>query len=439
MITEFLPPVGWAGKNNTISCGASHHIVEGRWLCNRDYVNDYINYWYTGGEKGAIAANYFSYSHWISYASWQKYLVDGDKDFLVKQLPAMMRAYKKWVETHGTKDNLFWSYDVRDGMEESISGSRKQKNRRATTSSYLYGEAVAISKTATLAGKAELAREYLIKADSIKLAINMLLWDEKAEFYKVLFENDSLSDVRELHGYVPWYFAIPPQEYSVAWKNLMDRNGFYSPYGPTTAEQRHPGYSIELSYTSRKACRWDGPVWPFSTSQTLTAMAVLLNDYQQEMVTKQDYYELLKQYATSHKLKKEDGTIVPWIDESMDPRNGTWITHERFEKQNFRGWGKGGELGKPGRGKDYNHSTFCDLVISGLIGIRPTEEALVINPLVPDSWDYFSLSRILYKGKYLSVCWDRTGEKYGVPGFRVYYGKRLVYSSGELRRVVLRL
>src|SRR5512141_2339168 len=29
VMTEFLPPVPWAGKSNTISCAAAHHLREG--------------------------------------------------------------------------------------------------------------------------------------------------------------------------------------------------------------------------------------------------------------------------------------------------------------------------------------------------------------------------------------------------------------------------
>jgi len=36
-------------------------------------------------------------------------------------------------------------YDVRDGMEESISGSRRAKNARPPLNSYMYGNAVVIS------------------------------------------------------------------------------------------------------------------------------------------------------------------------------------------------------------------------------------------------------------------------------------------------------
>ena len=56
-------------------------------------------------------------------------------------------------------------------------------------------------------------------------------------------------------------------------------------------------------------------------------------------------------------------------------------------------------------GKDYNHSTFCDLVISGLIGLRPRADNVIeVNPLLPEgTWDYFCLDRVLYHGRTITI------------------------------------
>ena len=56
----------------------------------------------------------------------------------------------------------------------------------------------------------------------------------------------------------------------------MDPQGFQAPFGPTTAERRHPGFAV--SYEGHE-CQWNGPSWPFATSVTLTALANVLNDY----------------------------------------------------------------------------------------------------------------------------------------------------------------
>jgi hypothetical protein len=66
------------------------------------------------------------------------------------------------------------------------------------------------------------------------------------------------------------------------------------------------------------------------------------------------------------------------------------------------------------RGKDYNHSTFCDLVITGLVGLRPrADDVLEVNPLVPDgTWEYFCLDDILYHGQTLTILYDKSGSRY---------------------------
>ncbi len=87
------------------------------------------------------------------------------------------------------------------------------------------------------------------------------------------------------------------------------------------------------------------------------------------------------------------------------------------------------------RGKDYNHSTFCDLVISGLIGLRPrSDDTVEVNPLVPPSWDYFCLDQIPYHGLNLTILFDKTGSHYGKgKGLRVFADGKANRRVGEAR------
>ncbi len=41
-----------------------------------------------------------------------------------------------------------------------------------------------------------------------------------------------------------------------AWAQLMDPRGFFAPFGPTTAERRHPGF--KLSYEGHE-CQMSDP------------------------------------------------------------------------------------------------------------------------------------------------------------------------------------
>ena len=200
-----------------------------------------------------------------------------------------------------------------------------------------------------------------------------------------------------------WYVNLPDAGFEAAWKQFMDPDGFYAPWGPTTAERRDPKFT--LAYKGHE-CQWNGPSWPMSTSITLTAMANLLQNYRQQFVSKRDYLNILQIYAKSQHLKRDDGTVVPWIDEDLNPLTGDWIARTILKSS----WANAIRE----RGKDYNHSTYCDLIITGLAGLRPrADEVIEVKPLVPDgTWDYFCLDNVLYHGRTLTILYDKSGNRY---------------------------
>lgn len=434
VITEFLPDVDWSGKYNTINCAVGHHLNEGRWLFNsEDYLIDYIKFWF---DKGDIR----SYSTWFAHAVWEFCKVKGDYDLAVKLLPDFVRNFERWEESNLNESGLFWSYDDRDAMEYQISGS----GLRPTLNSYMYAETLTISKIAQRAEEYEIEKRFAKKSEQIKKLILEKLWDKEDKFFKVLplesphsfvqtwdfNEIDQTKNVREQIGYIPWYFNIPNEEHSISWKQLFDEEGFYAPFGPTTAEQRHP----QFMFSKRDhECLWNGPSWPYATSQTLTAMANLLNNYQQDIITDKHYFDYINIYAKSHYRKKEDGTTVSWVDENIDPFTGEWLS-----RKILKAWGWREDKSGVERGKDYNHSTFNDLIINGLVGVRPQEDGtLKINPLVPkDEWDYFCLDQLSYGGKKITIIYDKDGTRYGKgSGLKLYVDNEEVGSSEELEEI----
>ena len=91
------------------------------------------------------------------------------------------------------------------------------------------------------------------------------------------------------------------------------------------------------------------------------------------------------------------------------------------------------------RGQAYNHSTFCDLIIEGLVGLRSRSDDVVeVNPLIPTgTWDYFCLDRVPYHGRTLTILWDKTGEHYHKgAGLRVLADGKEIAHEDELKRVM---
>jgi hypothetical protein len=405
VLTEFLDKVSHSGPYNTISCAVGHHIYEGTWLIDNRIIDDYARFWYTGHE-GTLQPHFHKYSHWVTWALYRRYWVNQDKEFLIGLLDSFVRDFELWRAEKGLENGLFWQYDVRDGMEESISGSRTGKNIRPPLNCYLYANALAISKIAGLAGRDDLARQYAKEAAQLKVLIQEILWDPQAGFFKVRYPDGRFADVREAIGFIPWYFNLPDAGFEEAWRHLTDPAGFWAPFGITTAERRHPAFRSHSVGT----CEWDGAVWPFATSQTLTALANLLRNYSQSWVNRTDFFEAMRTYARSHSRQGR-----PYIGEYLDEQTGTWLTEDST------------------RSRFYNHSTFCDLVITGLVGLVPSEaDDILLDPLVPpEEWDWFCLDGVLYHGHKLTIVWDRLGEKYDRGrGLSVYAdGVKIAYSE----------
>ena len=404
--TEFIDRPFWSGAYGAISCPLGHQFHELRWLDDSRIVNDFARYWFE-----APGAQPRSYSNWYGESMWATYLVNGDRRFIAQMLPYMKRQYAGWTAEHFDSARGLFHWDgLHDGMERNINSRQTDDidtgadGYRPTLNSYMYADALAIARASALLGDTAGAPEFEAKAAALKQRVQQELWDPRRDFFFHEFAHDEKGGVkagtltyasgpragdphgRELIGYVPWQFELPDSAYSSAWRFLMDSARFSAPYGPTTAERHDP-----LFYISPQCCWWSGNSWPYATTQTLAAMANLLEDYQQSFVTKRDWLELLRIYTRTQRL---DGH--PFVAEGANPDNGSWAGFNTFDHS-----------------EHYFHSGYVDLVITGLVGLRPrADDTLEVSPLAPDDWPWFALEDVAYHGHRVSILWDRDGTRY---------------------------
>ena len=451
VITEFLPDVPYAGAHNTIVCPAGHHLREARWLSDPAIAADAVRFWLASTN----ATHRWNYASWpVSGLRWVVE-VSGDRKLAVGLLDDAVRYYRGWEKGFtyhtypegkpfpmgGDGKGMFTSVDDREGTEMSLGGN----GYRPLMNAAMYGEASAIAWAARIAGRAGLVAEFDAKAKALEDGIRAKLWNPERQFFTVRSLDGKLGAVRELHGYAPWYFGLDLAGCEKAWERLTDETGFYAPFGLTCQERSNPDFRIAHD---GHACQWNGPVWPFATSLALTAYASYLQTFQTsqtfEAIAKPQslrsrgtrdptktahsgrdarparpqgtgfaiasFFNLLHLYAASQVLKREDGKVVPWIDENIDPFTGEWLA--RTMRENLH---KGTKRYLKDRGKDYNHSTFCDLVIGGLCGFVPRDDGKVeLKPLAPKEWDWWCLDGVRYHGRDVTVLFDRDGTRYGM-------------------------
>ena len=440
LFTEFIDRPFWSGAYGAISCPAGHQLYEARWLLDSRVAKDYTKYWFR--TPGAQPRNY---STWIADAAWSVYQVHPDNALTVELLNDFIKNYEGWEQRHFVpKVGLFWQTGHDDGMEFNIT-SRQTKDilrgapsYRPSFNAYMWADAMAIARIANLAGDQKTATLFKGKADALKERVQTLLWDKKRNFFFPMFRDDEVREGhrvqagtltyetgehagdthgRELIGFVPWQFDMldPDKGFEVAWKELLSRDGFYADFGPTTVERHDPMFLLKTS-----CCWWSGQSWPYATSQTLKAMANLLQRRNQDFVKQSDYVEQLRIFARSH---RKNG--APYLAEALHPDTGSFEGHDAYNHS-----------------EHYFHSNYCDLVITGLVGLVTRDDnAFEVRPLAPPDWEYFALDEAPYRNHKISVVWDKEGSRYGlgkgltllVDGEKVAHADRLEPLSVTLR------
>ncbi len=115
----------------------------------------------------------------------------------------------------------------------------------------------------------------------------------------------------------------------------------------------------------------------------------------------------------------------PWTGEFYNGETGRWKTAER----------------------DYNHSTWLDILIPELVGVVPRDDdVLEVDPLLPEhALGHFVLDGLRYHGHDVTIAWDEPAEGSpdhhgdGRKGLDVYVNGRLAASAPGLSRLAVPL
>jgi hypothetical protein len=197
-VLEFLDNVPWARQPFTdLNDSASFHILEGRWLRDPSVVNSLIDHLYTGG------ANDRHFSESIAAATESSTRVTGDASRALHHLDTMQHIFNLWDDHFDRTRNLYWIEPLLDATEYTISSidasgagftdtpSADQNHNgftggyafRPSINSYQYANALAIAHFARLAGKPEVAADYIQRAEKIKSAVLEQIWNPRLKHF----------------------------------------------------------------------------------------------------------------------------------------------------------------------------------------------------------------------------------------------------------------
>ncbi|XP_014558944.1 hypothetical protein COCVIDRAFT_35744 [Bipolaris victoriae FI3] len=436
--TEFLNDVSWQTKPwASLNDATGFHLLEARWCRDRRFKEDYATFMYSKDSSRR------QFSESMASAVWDGYLVDGSVPDVIKRLDAMQVVYEAWKDSYDTSKGLYWVEPLRDATEYTISsidasggldGFTGGESFRPTINSYQYANARAIANIAALkGGLASTVSTYNGRADALKQRVQDALWNSTFEHFIDRFKVNNQHVTywnfirgRELAGMVPWTHDLPDDkvEYAQAWSHVLNSSQLSGPAGLRTGEPSYQYYMRQYRYEGKNPeCQWNGPVWPFQYTQVLSGLANFLDHYptgaQTGVITPKDYTAMLRKYA---KLHRNPSTGILDLEEDYHPDTGLPIVGLK-------------------RSHHYFHSGFNDLVLSGLVGLRPSaSDVLVVNPLFDSSSiAYFRAERITYHGHDIAVQWDSDGSRYGTRGLVIEIDGKVAAQQLDVSKISIPL
>jgi hypothetical protein len=443
---------------NVISYGAAHQVREARWLRDPKYWQGHLRTWAENQKANGVYPSHVTtrgaaggqYTDWITSTAWDGHLVHPDREFLsklVEELAANVRGWQRQRDADGDGllevDSHWWT-----GMEYQPSffffsdfkvskdfdqPARQVTLERVDLTAYNYGNSAAVARIYRLLGQPAKAREFADLAEKISRALATKMWrPQRQYFYSLDAASHRLADVKEVIGVYPFYFGMVPwgKGYESAWLSILDPGQFWTKWPVASASRECPAYSqTNWPGDGRAAgCMWNGPTWPHANSVVMTAMARTIRATRDQVgnhspLKRAHLWELFTSF-TRAQFRDQD-LEYPWTGEFYNGDTGQWKTAER----------------------DYNHSTWLDILIPDLLGLVPRDDETVeIDPLMPaDAVRFFILDGQRYHGRDVTIVWDAPDP--GAPdhfgdgrrGLDLYIDGRLAAESPELSRLLVDL
>jgi hypothetical protein len=300
---------------------------------------------------------------------------------------------------------------------------------RVDLTAYNYGNALAVARIYRKLKQPAKAEEFDRLAAKIRAGVLAKMWRPEKRFFLSLRASDkAVADVKEVIGVYPFYFGMVPwgEGYESAWSSIVDPAQFWMTWPVASASRECPAFSQKNWPGDGRAagCMWNGPTWPHANSLVMTAMARTLRATRNRNVTysplkREHLWELFTSFTKAQ--FRNQNLVYPWTGEFYNGDTGEWKTAER----------------------DYNHSTWLDVLLGDLLGLVPRDDRTIeLDPLLPeDRLSYFILDGQRYRGRDVTIVWDsprfRAADRFGDgrKGLDLYVDGKLVASSTSLSRL----
>ncbi len=374
------------------------------------------------------------FSHWIASAAAEFNRVHPiPPDALRALLPAMARDVRTWVSVFDRDgDGLperakprITGYDLDILSYWFFTGTKLDTHaeppdlERVDFASFVYANARGVAELARVVNDQPLIAEFDALATRIRTAALEHLWDDDTHFFYPQRAADHLRiPIRELHGFFPFTTLMAPDEprYLEAMKKFVDPDEFWARFPPViTSQYYYRRWTWEMDGLSRN-------IAPHPISMGARTLLQVLKHYHQNIITPEHFMDLMARY---------NALVYPGVN-PFDPywRPNAHEYYSKWEPHQMSDHPKPSDISH-----DF-HSMYCALVVEGVVGLTPRQDAKIELQPAALHWPYFLLDRLRYQRHDLTIVWDQPGGRVrynGRPeGFSLYVDGKLAFTRDHL-------
>lgn len=437
--TPFAPK-GWE-FTKMIPLTTPMHLLESRWYPDGAYGDGVMRNMLESQDSDGLYHCLFvdrelhSYANFMGWAAYNYYAVHRNEEMIRDMLPSLkaqiggesrimgnggdrLLIEYKHNRTGKEYQPSYWYFN--DFPEDCKDPESWVPLKRVDRSVYHYLNCVGVARLCRLLGDPE-AEAYGAIAEQIKADVLSKMWDGESRFFYDLHHiDDRKAMVKNIVGFYPYWAQIADERHADGLNHLFDEALFRTgnPYPSAAADC--PVYAPEGGwkgrfFKGRDGCIWNGPMWPYTNSIVLDALA-------------------LESKRLSHGYDKQFGD---------DFRAFSMMHYERGDlKRPYLVEHYNSETGEPiSDDADYNHSYYIDLLIRHVAGLNIEADRIVLDP-VDIGLERFELDNIKAAGKMLRVTYRKgasEGRDGSTDGYRLYVDGRQVLYSDRLERMEYRL
>ncbi len=387
-----------------ITYSAQCHARELRWLSDPEHARGIFRTFFThqksdGSLHGRIYVNHLSGTDFY-HANWGDALLALDAvwpdDAFLREMYLPLSRYARWlvvtrdpsrsgmfdvVDQYETGQEFMSRYQAVDPQADRYVWENRLRLKGIDVTVYAYALFRALARMAPRAGAEADVEGWKSLAARTEEAVRGPMWDaEEGMFFDVNPSTGRRTGVKAAVCFYPYFTDLADETHIEGLeRHLLDPSQFWTTFPVPSSSVDDPLFDAFAEWKGKRhVCPWNGRVWPMTNSHIVEALAHASRLQSPQL--RNAAAQLLHRFI---RMMFHDGDLDrPNCYEHYHPFTGHASVYRGID--------------------DYQHSWVSDLIISYIMGVRPHDRGVTIDPY-PFGLSYAEITGVRVRGKTVDV------------------------------------